>query len=178
MRQWAWVGGLGRPPQVFACRNLLLPPTPIPAVLASHGRRRLYWANYGFLARLCGTAHALFPGHVMPVMAASVARGGVNAGFLLRVAKGPWWSRSGCFRGSGEAAAPVTARKFRVTGTWGASGRAALINPLGAARGSPNCVFQARARPGRKNRAAQSGPGTCEWGWGEQVPIPYPTRVF
>ncbi|XP_066202732.1 ferredoxin-2, mitochondrial [Saccopteryx leptura] len=44
-------------------------------------------------------------------MAASVGRGGVNAGFLLRVAKGPWWGRSG------EAAAPATARKFRVTGS-------------------------------------------------------------
>ncbi|KAM7142696.1 ferredoxin-2, mitochondrial [Molossus nigricans] len=51
----------------------------------------------------------------MPVMAASVAWGGVNAGYLLRIAKGPWWSRSGCFRGSGEAAA-IT-RKFRVTGS-------------------------------------------------------------
>ncbi|XP_066129042.1 ferredoxin-2, mitochondrial isoform X3 [Saccopteryx bilineata] len=44
-------------------------------------------------------------------MAASVGRGGVNAGFLLRVAKGPWWGRSG------EAAAPATARNFRVTGS-------------------------------------------------------------
>ncbi|KAM5308558.1 ferredoxin-2, mitochondrial isoform 2-T2 [Glossophaga mutica] len=50
-------------------------------------------------------------------MAASVTRGGANAGFLLRVAKGPWWSRSGGFGGSGEAAAPATARKFRVTGS-------------------------------------------------------------
>ncbi|XP_045445166.1 ferredoxin-2, mitochondrial isoform X2 [Pipistrellus kuhlii] len=50
-------------------------------------------------------------------MAASVARGGVNAGFLLRVAKGRWWSRSGGFLGSGEAAPPATARKFRVTGS-------------------------------------------------------------
>ncbi|XP_027990521.1 ferredoxin-2, mitochondrial isoform X2 [Eptesicus fuscus] len=68
-------------------------------------------------ARLCATAHAPFPGHVTPVMAASVARGGVNAGFLLRVAKGRWWSRSGGFWGSGEAASPATARKFRVTGS-------------------------------------------------------------
>ncbi|EPQ03316.1 Adrenodoxin-like protein, mitochondrial [Myotis brandtii] len=55
-------------------------------------------------------------------MAASVARGGVSAGFLLRVAKGRWWSRPGGFGGSGEAASPATARKFRVTGTCGASG--------------------------------------------------------
>ncbi|XP_011378561.1 ferredoxin-2, mitochondrial [Pteropus vampyrus] len=53
----------------------------------------------------------------MPVMAASVARGGVNAGFLLRVARGTWWSRHGSFLGSGEAAAPATARKFRATGS-------------------------------------------------------------
>nr|XP_035975501.1 ferredoxin-2, mitochondrial isoform X5 [Halichoerus grypus] len=57
------------------------------------------------------------PGHVMPVMAASVARGGVSAGFLLRAAGGAWWSRPGASRGSGEAAAPVTARRFRATGS-------------------------------------------------------------
>lgn len=33
-------------------------------------------------------------------------------------------------------------------------------------RGSPNCVFQARAQLGRKKPAAPSGPGTCEWGVG------------
>ncbi|XP_034854563.1 ferredoxin-2, mitochondrial isoform X1 [Mirounga angustirostris] len=55
------------------------------------------------------------PDHVMPVMAASVARGGVSAGFLLRAAGGAWWSRRGGSRGSGEAAAPVTARRFRAT---------------------------------------------------------------
>ncbi|KAI4541672.1 hypothetical protein MG293_008814 [Ovis ammon polii] len=54
-------------------------------------------------------------------MAASVAWGGVNAGFLLRAARGAWWSRPGGFWGSGEAAAPAIARKFRATGTWGAS---------------------------------------------------------
>uniref|UniRef100_A0A8D1TAA6 Ferredoxin-2, mitochondrial n=1 Tax=Sus scrofa TaxID=9823 RepID=A0A8D1TAA6_PIG len=53
----------------------------------------------------------------MPVMAASVAWGGVNAGFLLRAARGAWWSRSGGILGSGEAAAPAIARKFRATGS-------------------------------------------------------------
>ncbi|XP_045847150.1 ferredoxin-2, mitochondrial isoform X2 [Meles meles] len=53
----------------------------------------------------------------MPVMAASVARGGVSAGFLLRAARGAWWSRPGGSWGSGEAAAPVTARRFRATGS-------------------------------------------------------------
>ncbi|XP_020758017.2 ferredoxin-2, mitochondrial isoform X1 [Odocoileus virginianus] len=53
----------------------------------------------------------------MPVMAASVAWGGVNAGFLLRAARGAWWSRPGGFWGSGEAAAPAIARKFRATGS-------------------------------------------------------------
>uniref|UniRef100_A0A452VM97 Ferredoxin-2, mitochondrial n=1 Tax=Ursus maritimus TaxID=29073 RepID=A0A452VM97_URSMA len=32
-------------------------------------------------------------------MAASVARGGVSAGFLLRAARGAWWSRPGGSRG-------------------------------------------------------------------------------
>ncbi|XP_022412864.2 ferredoxin-2, mitochondrial isoform X2 [Delphinapterus leucas] len=55
---------------------------------------------------------------MMPVMAASVAWGGVNAGFLLRAARGAWWCRPGGFWGSGEAAAaPVTAKKFRATGS-------------------------------------------------------------
>ncbi|XP_003123266.2 ferredoxin-2, mitochondrial isoform X2 [Sus scrofa] len=53
----------------------------------------------------------------MPVMAASVAWGGVNAGFLLRAARGAWWSRPGGILGSGEAAAPAIARKFRATGS-------------------------------------------------------------
>ncbi|XP_025149327.1 ferredoxin-2, mitochondrial isoform X3 [Bubalus bubalis] len=53
----------------------------------------------------------------MPVMASSVAWGGVNAGFLLRAARGAWWSRPGGFWGSGEAAAPAIARKFRATGS-------------------------------------------------------------
>ncbi|XP_036702560.1 ferredoxin-2, mitochondrial isoform X2 [Balaenoptera musculus] len=56
---------------------------------------------------------------MMPVMAASVAWGGVNAGFLLRAARGAWWCRSGGFWGSGEAAAPAIAKKFRATdSTW------------------------------------------------------------
>ncbi|XP_016009113.1 ferredoxin-2, mitochondrial [Rousettus aegyptiacus] len=67
--------------------------------------------------RLCITAHAQSVGHVMPVMAASVAWGGVNGGFLLRVARGTWWIRHGSFLGSREAAAPATARKFRATGS-------------------------------------------------------------
>ncbi|XP_059775811.1 ferredoxin-2, mitochondrial isoform X1 [Balaenoptera ricei] len=54
---------------------------------------------------------------MMPVMAASVAWGGVNAGFLLRAARSAWWCRSGGFWGSGEAAAPAIAKKFRATGS-------------------------------------------------------------
>ncbi|XP_060153126.1 ferredoxin-2, mitochondrial isoform X3 [Globicephala melas] len=56
---------------------------------------------------------------MMPVMAASVAWGCVNAGFLLRAARGAWWCRPGGFWGSGEAAAaaPATAKKFRATGS-------------------------------------------------------------
>nr|XP_036864231.1 ferredoxin-2, mitochondrial isoform X2 [Manis javanica] len=50
-------------------------------------------------------------------MAASVSRGGVNAGFLLWAARGAWWSRPGAFWGTGEVAAPATVRKFRVTGS-------------------------------------------------------------
>ncbi|XP_034854564.1 ferredoxin-2, mitochondrial isoform X2 [Mirounga angustirostris] len=106
------------------------------------------------------------PDHVMPVMAASVARGGVSAGFLLRAAGGAWWSRRGGSRGSGEAAAPVTARRFRATGTWGALGDS--VNPPDARKArrgrSPNRVFQTRARRGKKKLAAPSGPGTwaCE----------------
>ncbi|XP_042784326.1 ferredoxin-2, mitochondrial isoform X1 [Panthera tigris] len=53
----------------------------------------------------------------MSVMAASVARGGVSAGQLLRAARGAWWSRPGGSWGSGEAAAPATARGFRATGS-------------------------------------------------------------
>lgn len=81
-------------------------------------------ASIGIISppRSRATPHVPVPGHVTPVMAASVARGGVSAGFLLRVAKGRWWSRSGGFWGSGEAASPATARKFRGTGTCGASG--------------------------------------------------------
>ncbi|KAK2500040.1 hypothetical protein MC885_002363 [Smutsia gigantea] len=48
-----------------------------------------------------------------PIMAASVSRGGANAGFLMRAARGTWWGRSGAFWGTGEA----TVRKFRVTGS-------------------------------------------------------------
>ncbi|XP_047685737.1 ferredoxin-2, mitochondrial isoform X3 [Prionailurus viverrinus] len=53
----------------------------------------------------------------MSVMAASVARGGVSAGLLLRAARGAWWSRPGGSWGSGEAAAPAAARGFRATGS-------------------------------------------------------------
>ncbi|XP_037361655.1 ferredoxin-2, mitochondrial [Talpa occidentalis] len=49
-------------------------------------------------------------------MAASLARGGVNAGFLLRAATGTWCNRPGGFWGSGEAAA-ATARRLRATGS-------------------------------------------------------------
>lgn len=97
-------------------------------------------------------------------MAASVARGGVSAGQLLRAARGAWWSRPGGSWGSGEAAAPATARGFRATGTWGASGASVHpSDPRKAPRGrSPNRVFQARTRRGRRKLAAPSGPGTCE----------------
>ncbi|XP_073910195.1 ferredoxin-2, mitochondrial isoform X2 [Castor canadensis] len=44
-------------------------------------------------------------------MAASMARGGVNAVFLLRAARGSWWSRS-C-----EVAALVTTKKLWTTGS-------------------------------------------------------------
>ncbi|XP_030156179.1 ferredoxin-2, mitochondrial isoform X2 [Lynx canadensis] len=76
----------------------------------------------------------------MSVMAASVARGGVSAGLLLRAARGAWWSRPGGSWGSGEAAAPATARGFRATGTWGASGTSVHpSDPRKAPRGrSPN----------------------------------------
>ncbi|XP_007951762.2 ferredoxin-2, mitochondrial [Orycteropus afer afer] len=56
-------------------------------------------------------------GHVTPVMAASVARVGVTAGVLMRASRGAWWSRSGSCSGTGEAAIPATARKFRATGS-------------------------------------------------------------
>ncbi|XP_039106903.1 ferredoxin-2, mitochondrial [Hyaena hyaena] len=50
-------------------------------------------------------------------MAASVARGGVSARLLLRAARRAWWSRPAGSWGSGEAAAPATARRFRATGS-------------------------------------------------------------
>ncbi|XP_075854477.1 ferredoxin-2, mitochondrial isoform X2 [Microcebus murinus] len=53
----------------------------------------------------------------MPVMAASMARGGVNAKVLLRAARGTWWSRPGGCSGSGEATAPAITRKFQETGS-------------------------------------------------------------
>ncbi|XP_049732812.1 ferredoxin-2, mitochondrial [Elephas maximus indicus] len=53
----------------------------------------------------------------MPVMAASVARSGVNAGVLLRAVKGVWWGRLGGCSGAGEAATPATTREFRATGS-------------------------------------------------------------
>ncbi|KAF3829451.1 hypothetical protein GH733_003715 [Mirounga leonina] len=113
----------------------------------------------------------------MPVMAASVARGGVSAGFLLRAAGGAWWSRRGGSRGSGEAAAPVTARRFRATGTWGALGDS--VNPPDARKArrgrSPNRVFQTRARRGKKKLAAPSGPGTVNVVFvdrsGQRIPV-------
>lgn len=47
---------------------------------------------------------------------------------------------------------------------------------------SPNRVFQARARRGRKKPAAPSGPGTCECVWvcvrGGKSSIPHPTRFL
>lgn len=127
-------------------------------------RQCLYSGNYGPPGlRACHWACPV-PGHVMPVMAASVARGGVSAGFLLRAARGTWWSRPVGSWGSGEAAAPVTTRRFRATGTWGVLGD--CVNPSDACearRGrSPNRVFQARARRGKKKLAAPTGPGTCE----------------
>lgn len=78
---------------------------------------RFYGDDYKPFAPLCATAHAQSSGHVMPVMAASMARGGANGGFLLRVAWGTWWSRPGGCWGSWKTAAPATARKFRATGT-------------------------------------------------------------
>ncbi|XP_012889392.1 PREDICTED: adrenodoxin-like protein, mitochondrial [Dipodomys ordii] len=48
-------------------------------------------------------------------MAASMARGGVNAGFLLRAARGSWWSWSG------GTAAPEAARKLGSAGACEAS---------------------------------------------------------
>lgn len=94
------------------------------------------------------------------VMAASVARGGVSARLLLRAARGAWWSRPAGSWGSGEAAAPATARRFRATGTWGASG--AGVNPSDARkapRGRSRTVFF-RLAPGggggsRRPRAAR-----------------------
>ncbi|KAI4584641.1 hypothetical protein MJG53_020684 [Ovis ammon polii x Ovis aries] len=77
-------------------------------------------------------------------MAASVAWGGVNAGFLLRAARGAWWSRPGGFWGSGEAAAPAIARKFRATGTWGASAGHLEASALSSVR-RVNVVFVDRS---------------------------------
>lgn len=69
------------------------------------------------------TAHAQLSGHVMHVMAASMARGGVKARVLLRVARGSWWSRSR------EAAALATGRKLWTTGIQGVWDR--LYHPVG-----------------------------------------------
>ncbi|XP_016063437.1 PREDICTED: adrenodoxin-like protein, mitochondrial isoform X3 [Miniopterus natalensis] len=86
----------------------------------------------------------------MPVMAASLARGGVNAGFLLRVAKGSLWSPSGGFWGYGGAVAPATARKFRVTG----SGLAGEEEASGPER--PEDVFH--LNPGPSSSTASASP--------------------
>ncbi|XP_008047180.1 ferredoxin-2, mitochondrial [Carlito syrichta] len=51
----------------------------------------------------------------MPVMAASVGRGGVNAKVLLQAARSTWWSKPRSHPGLGEAT-PATTRKFRATG--------------------------------------------------------------
>ncbi|XP_044233794.1 ferredoxin-2, mitochondrial isoform X3 [Ursus arctos] len=119
----AWVGSLGRPGRSFVW---VRPPGSLPrwqslpgvlprmrppqTTVLIFGQLRAFWS------RGCHWACPV-PGHVMPVMAASVARGGVSAGFLLRAARGAWWSRPGGSRGSGEAATPVTARRFRATGS-------------------------------------------------------------
>ncbi|XP_003798016.1 ferredoxin-2, mitochondrial [Otolemur garnettii] len=50
-------------------------------------------------------------------MAASLARGGVNAKVLLRAPRDIWWRRPGGCSGSGETAAPAITRKFRGTGS-------------------------------------------------------------
>ncbi|XP_053438298.1 ferredoxin-2, mitochondrial isoform X2 [Nycticebus coucang] len=50
-------------------------------------------------------------------MAASMARGGVNAKVLLRAPRGIWWRRPGVCSGSGETATLAITRKFRETGS-------------------------------------------------------------
>lgn len=132
--------------------------------------------------RLCITAHAQSVGHVMPVMAASVAWGGVNGGFLLRVARGTWWIRHGSFLGSREAAAPATARKFRATGTrsaLGERGGAALTRRMPAGRGaSAHSTVFSRLAPGGRGRSQWSRSARGRVSGGANSPIPHPTRFL
>ncbi|XP_037674419.1 ferredoxin-2, mitochondrial isoform X1 [Choloepus didactylus] len=61
-------------------------------------------------------------------MAASVARGGVTAGVLLRATRGAWRIKPGGCSGFGEASVPGTARKFRATG-WRPAGEEEASGP-------------------------------------------------
>lgn len=129
------------------------------------------------------TAHAPVPGHVTPVMAASVARGGVSAGLLLRVAKGRWWSRSGGFWGSGEAASPATARKFRVTGTCGASGPGlGSTNPSDARRAlraaHPTVFSRLALGGGGRTERPRAARGRVSAGGGGRTPHSSSHEVF
>lgn len=132
--------------------------------------------------RLCIRAHARSLGHVMLVMAASVSRGGVNPGFLLRVARGTWWNRHGSFLGSREAAAPATARKFRATGTrsaLGERGGAALTRRMPTRRGaSAHSTVFSRLAPGGRGRSQRSRSARGRVSGGAKSPIPHPTRFL
>lgn len=133
--------------------------------LRARGSRGCHWACPG-------------PGHVTPVMAASVARGGVSAGFLLRAARGAWWSRPGGVWGSGEAAAPATARRFRATGTWDALGDSVgPSDPSGRRAAAHPTVFSRLAAGG----GGRSWRPRAAWGRvsaGAKPPILYPTRFL
>uniref|UniRef100_A0A8I3PUI5 Ferredoxin-2, mitochondrial n=3 Tax=Canis lupus TaxID=9612 RepID=A0A8I3PUI5_CANLF len=111
-------------------------------------------------------------------MAASVARGGVSAGFLLRAARGAWWSRPGGVWGSGEAAAPATARRFRATGTWDALGDSVgPSDPSGRRAAAHPTVFSRLAAGG----GGRSWRPRAAWGRvsaGAKPPILYPTRFL
>lgn len=107
-----------------------------------------------------------------------MARGGVSAGFLLRAARGAWWSRPGGFWGSGEAAAPATARRFRATGTWDALGDSVgPSDPSGRRAAAHPTVFSRLAAGG----GGRSWRPRAAWGRvsaGAKPPILYPTRFL